>query len=252
MFGPMPILGLTSSAGPVPLKNMEISSLLPPLETTSDETLPPVMHPAVPPVMPPVMPLVSPNTLEPGTPVRTPIMPRKLKVNLGYIGIDNDPDQAKPPEVYGKINGHPARILLDTGCSTYVLSSDFAKACSISNFPSKPIPVELAIRDASQYTLNTRTNKLSIEVGEVTLSKAFYVLPLPSYDAILGMPFLNGRKIATHPDKPVVSIDGIEIPLVNEPDEPPRIQYWQTSGPKFGPTRYPAYRSIHWARFRLR
>jgi len=202
---------------------MEISSLLPPLETASDETLPPVMHPAAPPVMPPVMPLVSPNTLEPGTPVRTPIMPRKSKVNLGYIGIDNDPDQAKPPEVYGKINGHPARILLDTGCSTYVLSSDFAKACSIPNFPSKPIPVELAIRDASQYTLNTRTNKLSIEVGEVTLSKAFYVLPLPSYDAILGMPFLNGRKIATHPDKPVVSIDGIEIPLVNELDEPPRI-----------------------------
>src|SRR5271170_1010083 len=24
-------------------------------------------------------------------------------------------------------------------------------------------------------------------------------------------------------------------------------QYWQTSGPKFGPTRYPACRSIHWA-----
>src|SRR5277367_728132 len=24
-------------------------------------------------------------------------------------------------------------------------------------------------------------------------------------------------------------------------------QYWQTSGPKFGPTRYPADRSIHWA-----
>src|SRR5271168_4007044 len=202
---------------------MEISSLLPPLETASDETLPPVMHPAAPPVMPPVMPLVSSNTLEPSTPVRTPIMPRKSKVNLGYIGIDNDPDQVKPPEVYGKINGYPARILLDTGCSTYVLSSDFAKACNIPNFPSKPIPVELAIRDASQYTLNTRTNKLSIEVGEVTLSKAFYVLPLPSYDAILGIPFLNGRKIATYSDKPVVSIDSIEIPLVNEPDEPPRI-----------------------------
>jgi len=37
------------------------------------------------------------------------------------------------------------------------------------------------------------------------------------------MPFLNGRKIATHPDKPVISIDDIAIPLVNEPDEPPRI-----------------------------
>jgi peptidoglycan/LPS O-acetylase OafA/YrhL len=29
-------------------------------------------------------------------------------------------------------------------------------------------------------------------------------------------------------------------------------QCWQTSGPKFGPTRYPAYRSIHWAHFELR
>src|SRR5271154_4613088 len=28
---------------------------------------------------------------------------------------------------------------------------------------------------------------------------------------------------------------------------PSPIQYWQTSGPKFGPTRYPADRSIHWA-----
>src|SRR5277367_1349681 len=28
-------------------------------------------------------------------------------------------------------------------------------------------------------------------------------------------------------------------------------QYWQTSGPKFGPTRYPAYQSIHWAGIRL-
>ena len=55
------------------------------------------------------------------------------------------------------------------------------------------------------------------------MSKAFYILPLPSYDAILGMPFLNGRKIATHPDKPVISIDDIEIPFANEPDEPPCI-----------------------------
>ena len=118
------------------------------------------MPPVMPPVLAPVMAPVSPNTLEPGTPVRNPVIPRKSKVNLGYIGIDNDPDQSKPPEVYGKINGYTARILLDTGCSTYVLSSDFAKACGIPNFPSKPIPVELAIRDASQFTLNTRTNKL--------------------------------------------------------------------------------------------
>ena len=28
-------------------------------------------------------------------------------------------------------------------------------------------------------------------------------------------------------------------------------QYWQTSGPKLVPTRYPAYRSIHWAGIEL-
>jgi hypothetical protein len=134
---------------PVPLKSMEISSLLPPLETASDETPDPVVHPAVPPVMPPVLAHVTapvtPTMLEPSTPVRNPVIPRRRNVKLGYLGIDIDPEQAKPPEVYGKINGHPARILLDTGCSTYVLSSDFAKACNIPNFPSKPIPVELAI-----------------------------------------------------------------------------------------------------------
>ena len=203
------------SAGPATLESMEISLLRTHLETASDETSTPVIHP--------IMPPVTPSKLEPSTPVRTPVIPRQLKVNLGFIGINNDPDQAKPPEVYGKINGHPVRIMLDTGCSTYVLSSDFAKSCSILSFPSKPIPAELAIRDASQYTLNTWTNQLSIEVGEVTMSKAFYVLPLSSYDAILGMPFLNGRKIAIYPNKSVISIDDIEIPLANELDEPPCI-----------------------------
>ena len=128
---------LNDSAGPTTLESMEISLLRTHLETTSDETSTPVIHP--------VMPPVTPSKLEPSTPVRTPVIPRQLKVNLGFIGINNDPDQAKPPEVYRKINGHPACIMLDTGCSTYVLSSDFAKSCSIPSFPSKRIPVELAI-----------------------------------------------------------------------------------------------------------
>jgi hypothetical protein len=82
---------LNDSAGPVPPKPLEISSLLPPLENAPDETpdpvinpaVHPVVHPAVPPVMPPVVPPVlahvmapvSPNMLEPGTPVRTPVIP---------------------------------------------------------------------------------------------------------------------------------------------------------------------------------
>ena len=59
-----------------------------------------------------------------------------------------------------------------------------------------------------------------MEVAEITQSKALYVLPLPSYDAIFGMPFLNGRKIVTYPDRPIISIDNMDLSIVKDPDEP--------------------------------
>ena len=58
-----------------------------------------------------------------------------------------------------------------------------------------------------------------MEVGNITQSKALYVLPSPNYDAIFGMPFLNGRKLATYPDKPVVSLDDMELSIVKDPDK---------------------------------
>jgi hypothetical protein len=61
-----------------------------------------------------------------------------------------------------------AQIMLDSGCGTYVLSTDFTNAGNIPCFPCKPIPVELAIRNASQFTLSTQTKKLQMEVGSIT------------------------------------------------------------------------------------
>jgi hypothetical protein len=49
------------------------------------------------------------------------------------------------------------------------------------------------------------------------------VLPLPSCDAIFGTPFLNGRKLIIHSEKGIVALDDIELPLVKDHDEPPRI-----------------------------
>ena len=141
------------------------------------------------------------------------------RVKLGYPGIHDTPEDVKPSVVYGKINGRIARIMLDSGCSTYVLSTDFANAGNIPCFPCKPVPVELAVRNASQFTLDTQTKKLPMEVGNIIQSKALYVLPLPNCDAIFGMPFLNGRKLVTYPDKPVVSLDDMELPIVKDPDK---------------------------------
>ena len=141
------------------------------------------------------------------------------RVKLGYPGIHDTPEDVKPPMVYGKIDGRLAQIMLDSGCSTYVLSTDFANAGNIPCFPCKPVPVELAVRNASQFTLDTQTKRLPMEVGNITQSKALYVLPLSNCDAIFGMPFLNGRKLVTYPDKPVVSLDDMELPIVKDPDK---------------------------------
>ena len=173
---------------------------------------------------------------EPGTPVtepRTPVEePRTLEkprtkmsqVKLGYLGIHEKPEEFRPPVVYGKINGHPARIMLDSGCSTYVLSTDFARDSKIPCYSCKPIPVELAVRDAGQFNLDTQTKKLPMEIGKITQSKAMYVLPLPGCDAIFGMPFINGRKLITNPERNIVSLDDTVLPLVKNPDEPTQIK----------------------------
>jgi hypothetical protein len=108
------------------------------------------------------------------TPVGNPddslVIPRHLdpRVKLGYLGINEKPEEAKPPVVYGKIDGRVAQIMLDTGCSTYVLSTDFARAGNVPCFPCKPIPVELAVRNASQFTQSTQTKKLPMEIGSIT------------------------------------------------------------------------------------
>src|SRR6202451_1409652 len=62
-----------------------------------------------------------------------------------------------------------------------------------------------------------------MEIGTITQSKASYVLPLPGCDAIFGMPFLNGRKLVLHPDKDMITLDDLELPVVKERTETPRI-----------------------------
>ena len=121
------------------------------------------------------------------------------------------------------INGHVAQIMLDSGCSTYVLSTDFARDSNTPVYSCKPIPVELAVRNAGQFNLDTQTKKLPMKVGKITQEKALYVLSLPGCDAIFGIPFLNGRKLTTNTQKNTISLDDTELPLVRNPDEPVQI-----------------------------
>ena len=154
-----------------------------PVTTTTSEIDNPADTPVKPgrprePVYPVKEPVTTPVMASTSAPVGNPddslVIPRHPdpRVKLGYLGINDKPEEVKPPVVYGKIDGRTAHIMLDSGCSTYVLSTDFANAGNIPCFPCKPVPVELAVRDASQFTLNTQTKKLPMEVGSITQSKA--------------------------------------------------------------------------------
>ena len=49
-----------------------------------------------------------------------------LTLQLGMLDTSSDPEVEELPEVVGFINRHKAQILIDSECSTYVLSSVFA------------------------------------------------------------------------------------------------------------------------------
>jgi hypothetical protein len=140
-------------------------------------------------------------------------------LNLGHLGVLNDPEAKDPPEIVGTIHGQPARILIDSGCSTYVLDSNFAKRANVLSILTKPVPIQLAIREASQIDLRTRTEKLSMSIGEQTQTqKAFYILPLPLYDAILGTPFVEEFNVRCPKDSNCVTINDEIIEKVTTPE----------------------------------
>ena len=144
-------------------------------------------------------------------------------LNLGYLDVQATPDTQEPPSVIGTINGNPARILLDSGCSTYVLSEEFAVHAGIHQYPTTPVAVELAVRDAGQPTLKTQTKELSMSIGQFETRKALYIAPLPRYDAILGAPFVQEFDVR-FPQNPVAVIKGIEVPLIQATPRTQKIQ----------------------------
>ena len=146
----------------------------------------------------------------------------KPTVSLGYIGLEGDPDAEEPPVICVDIGGHQVRMLVDSGCGTYVLSEESAEKMNIPQYPTTPIPVELAVRQASRFSLSTRTKKLSIGIGPLNgIQKSFYLAPLPSrYDAIVGIPFIKEFNVQFPSNRSTIIVNGMEVPTIPEHPEP--------------------------------
>ena len=112
--------------------------------------------------------------------------------------------------ILGKVEGRAAQFLLDTGCTTNLLSKHL--------FDRLPEKIRTQIRECARHGLladGTRLPfygviRLNIRLRQVKTQEVFIVSQI-NEDAILGMPFLVERRCSMDFKKPVIELDGQEI-----------------------------------------
>src|SRR5436190_2305932 len=141
-----------------------------------------------------------------------------MGMRLGYFGLGlhdqmEVPEADKLLEVVGQIEGRPAKILLDTGCSTYVLSSRFAERNGILGIRTRPRPVDLAVSSA-RAQLTHKTAPLELRIGNTAIRKSLYLRPVPQFDAIVGMPFFRQNEIdLAGLEFGIIEVNGSKVPI---------------------------------------
>jgi hypothetical protein len=88
------------------------------------------------------------------------------------------------------VNGHQARVLLDTGTTgTNLMSSSWAHTHNI-NTRELPTPVTIHMAAKGSKTNANRFAHANVEIKQGTAERAkFLIVAISSYDIILGMPF---------------------------------------------------------------
>src|SRR5271169_1122219 len=148
------------------------------------------------------------------------------EARLGYFGLGlhdrlEVPEADKLLEVVGQIEGRTARILLDTGCSTaYVLSSRFAERNGIPGIRMRSRPVDLAVSSA-RVSLTHKTRPLELKIGKTVIKKSLYLLPVPQFDAIVGIPFFRENEIdLAGLERGIIEINGNQISMTKGDMDP--------------------------------
>jgi len=90
--------------------------------------------------------------------------------------------------------------------------------CWIQQYPMvKAILIQLAVRrSVDDPWIKLKTSELEIKIDNFVINKAFYILPLPQYDVILGAPFVYINDVTFPKDGLIVRIRDHVIPIVNE------------------------------------
>src|SRR5204862_3797771 len=69
-----------------------------------------------------------------------------------------------------------------------------AKRNGIPGIPMRARPVDLAVSSA-RAQLTHKTAPLELKIGNTVITRSLYLLPIPQFDAIVGMPFFRQNEI---------------------------------------------------------
>jgi len=95
---------------------------------------------------------------------------------------------ARAIQFVGTIQGHPARILVDYGSTHSFVSQTLASQLSgVSTFSPA---LQVTVADGSQVTCCSQIAQLSWSVQQCDFVSAAKILPLSSYELIVGMDWL--------------------------------------------------------------
>src|SRR5258708_4902827 len=124
--------------------------------------------------------------------------PETLEECLETLGISFSRPTHMATEL--KVGGKDAKVLLDTGTvDTILMSLNWAQANRIPTIEiHKPVEIKMATKN-SKATANYSA-KADVEVGKGRrIECSFLLVPIGSYDIILGMPFLTKANIILDP-----------------------------------------------------
>ena len=78
----------------------------------------------------------------------------------------------------------------------------------------RPRPVDLAVSSA-RAQLTHKTAPLKLRIGKTVITKSLYLLPVPQFDAIVGMPFFRQNEIdLAGLESGIIEVNGSKVPMV--------------------------------------
>jgi len=106
-------------------------------------------------------------------------------------------------EMSGLLEGNKIKFILDTGASISILSDKFVENHGIAMKPSNAV---LTVANGFKVKAKGKTDSLKARIGENEFSIEFIVIPLPNYDALLGMDFFKITDAVLQPSSRSIKI----------------------------------------------